>query len=853
MQESFMILLKIALAFSVLPLGLSAADAAKIEAHASTNGSLNLSVNGKQVCEFTLGLFDESWRSEHAVAAPNNKFTIKTPSGVVLDGEASFKVYEAIPANLYAPLWALKAEYAFTAREDVKLASLNVSADFPIATLAGTKWKMDNVEGTFPSEYKDTGLRSGKIKSLNLEPANAPFSFSFSEPIDVLIQDNRQWNTQTFSVRIGRAGVFKRGETVKISYDFFPPGDIKLTRDGPVTIVAGADWIPLKTELDIEAGSALDFSGMNLTEAPAGKFGRVICRDDGQFVFENERTTPRRFYGVNLAFSGQFMTHDEADRLADRFARIGYNAVRIHHYEGILTQGKNSTTLNDEKLDQLDYFFAALGKRGIYITTDLFVSRPIPYKEIGIDKPGNVPMDAFKILVPVAPGAWENWKAFSKSLLEHVNKYTGKRNADDPALAWLSMINEGCFGNFTKYMSDVPEWKTAWNEWLMKRYKTRDDLAKAWGAALKADEDAAKNSIATPNNVYGGNARSRDENLFLAEKEREMVAKMEDFLHNEIKCKALITNSNAWTNHVTDQYKRVIYDYIDDHFYVDHPQFLQGDWRLPSRCNNTSPIAGGASGGRTCAFTRIFGKLFTITEYNYACPGRFRGVGGILTGAMGALQCWSGIWRFAYAHDHAKLFSPARIDYFDMVSDPLGQAAERASICLFLRGDMKAAPGMVTIEMNEVQLKSPPVKVPNLAANWHWAAWVTRIGTTVWRSGTDHENDLVYPPYVNLPLYWPGQDKRGAYEISASDIMALMKEGILTADNPTDPAKNIFRSETGEITIDAPNDQMILDTPKTAGGYAHAGTVIATKDGGVTIALSDSDATVWVSALDGAP
>jgi len=42
----------------------------------------------------------------------------------------------------------------------------------------------------------------------------------------------------------------------------------------------------------------------------------------------------------------------------------------------------------------------------------------------------------------------------------------------------------------------------------------------------------------------------------------------------------------------------------------------------------------------------------------------------------------------------------------------------------------------------------------------------------------------------------------------------------------------------------------VLDTPRTAGGYAPAGQTIETIKGGVRIAMLGSDATVWVSALD---
>jgi hypothetical protein len=71
--------------------------------------------------------------------------------------------------------------------------------------------------------------------------------------------------------------------------------------------------------------------------------------------------------------------------------------------------------------------------------------------------------------------------------------------------------------------------------------------------------------------------------------------------------------------------------------------------------------------------------------------------------------------------------------------------------------------------------------------------------------------------------------------------------------NPTNPARKLYQSETGEITIDAPGDLLVLDTPRTAGGCARAGQTLETSRGGVRVTLEGSDATVWVSALDGQP
>jgi len=229
------------------------------------------------------------------------------------------------------------------------------------------------------------------------------------------------------------------------------------TTNSPVTISASEDWIPLRPELDIEPGSALDFANLRASDQPAGIHGRVIARPDGQFAFAESPNQPRRFYGVNFCFSALYPSKPQADRIADRLARLGYNALRIHHYERELTQGQpKSTSLNPEKLDQLDYFVAALIRRGIYLTTDLFVSRGIHYRDIGSAREGEIPMDTFKILVPVHEGAFENWKEFSRALLGHTNAYTHRRYADEPALAWLAMINEGNFGNFYKDIQTFP-------------------------------------------------------------------------------------------------------------------------------------------------------------------------------------------------------------------------------------------------------------------------------------------------------------------------------------------------------------------------------------------------------------
>jgi len=826
------------------------AFAAEPEATMSLSGALTVQNGETLLCNFVPGIAEKGWRFIGGTVTsfkdiPADAELRKFKVGASFTGEARIKAENGKVSNTWT----------YTAVADVTLNSLHICAEYAVAEIAGGKWKADDKSGAFPADLKDTHLLSAEVKQLEIELANGEkFTLNFPQPTPVLLQDNRKWGP-TFSIRVGPQGEFamKKGEQKAIAFSVSTPGKISLKQDGLTTIQAGKDWIPLKLDLDIEPNSALDFSTQNFTEAPAGKHGRVIAKG-GHFAFENSPDTPRRFYGVNLCFSAQFIKPEECERVAERLYRLGYNAVRIHHYEGGLAEGQaDSTQFNAQRLEQLDNLLAACKQRGLYITTDLFVSRPVKWKDIGIDKDGHVPMDTFKILIPVNEKAYENWKAFSKNFLTHVNPRTKVSYAEEPALAWLSMINEGNAGNFFGELRKYPEWQQAWAGWLKKTYATQEKLAAGWGGELKAGEELEKASVAMPDNIYNANVRTRDAMLFLTDIEIDMIERMKKFLRDELKCKALITNCNAWTHPLCMQFARQHYDYVDDHFYIDHPEFLEKPWQLPSRCPNTSPIKTGGIGGKSCAFLRIMDKPFTITEFNYSGPGRYRGVGGILTGAIGSIQDWSGLWRFAYAHWDGALREPQRITYFDMASDPLGQASERATLMLFLRGDMRPAKGGIIQAVAKKDL--PALKsMPWAAPDWQWAALMTRVGFqedpqwSYWLAGEQwaqfEKIEEAAKKAPNAALFADGQTKK-------LDVLNQLKAK-LPKDHPLDPSKNLFRSVTGEITLNGQEDTMILDTPRTAGGYAPAGKSIVTNNG-VKIEIQDADATAWVSALDDKP
>jgi hypothetical protein len=219
-------------------------------------------------------------------------------------------------------------------------------------------------------------------------------------------------------------------------------------------------------------------------------------------------------------------------------------------------------------------------------------------------------------------------------------------------------------------------------------------------------------------------------------------------------------------------------------------------------------------------------------------------VGGILTGTLGAIQDWDGIWRFSYAHSRESVKAPGRLNYFDVASDPLNLAAERASLCLFLRGDLQAAAHGVAIKATRGQLLDAPSNSRDKTPPWNAMAWVSRVGWTVATENTKPAADRVV-------LLYDGNIDPFASDTGDKILSGFQKRQWLADKHQTDFSLNRFQSETGEVLIDAPEHRLVLDTPRTAGGFAPASKTITTQ--AATISILDNDATVWVSSLEDAP
>jgi hypothetical protein len=176
------------------------------------------------------------------------------------------------------------------------------------------------------------------------------------------------------------------------------------------------------------------------------------------------------------------------------------------------------------------------------------------------------------------------------------------------------------------------------------------------------------------------------------------------FLRDEIKLSALITNLNHMSKYSMAGLRSQL-DFVDNHKYWDHPRFQGKKWNMPFFFENKASIEENALVPRGMMPTRVFGKPFTVTEFNFCVPNVFRVECAPLIGGYAGLQDWDGLYRFAWSHGLDKMKKTLVPSGFDEVSDPQAQLADRIINALFVRGDVEAAKEAFAFEFDPASIR----------------------------------------------------------------------------------------------------------------------------------------------------
>lgn len=550
--------------------------------------------------------------------------------------------------------------------------------------------------------------------------------------------------------------------------------NVPMKKSIPYYIVAGKNWKPIDYERDVKPGSILDFS--NRLDAPAGKYGPVIIRN-GKMVFSKRPNKALRFYGTNLvSYAPNYPpTKQWAERLADRIASYGFNAIRFHHHDGGMVDRRKTTELSPDDIDRMDYLFHCFKKRGIYITTDLYVSRRLPAGEIPEYKGGRMSnISVYKALVWILDSAFENWKTYSRNYLNHVNPYTGLAVKNDPALISIALVNEG---NITSCWNATP--------FTAKLYNDRFAL---W---LKQNKFSFKNT-AERNILFS---------RFLYEIYCKRFAQMKKFLH-ELGVKYIVSDQNMGTSPFLSV-MRSKYDYVDNHGYFSHPGFPVNSWRLPSIHRQDSVLQRRLPLPGQLFASRLFDKPFAVTEFDYAKPNRYRAEGPAVMAAYASLQAWDALFQFAYSHGENYIKKGKTSNNFDLSTDVIKHYAHRLAANMFLSRTIKPAPVAYSIVIDSID---------GIEYSSHFPKEITplgligRVGGIVVKDAKNLKSELPkgIKALINTGFNFPATDS--SLPVLNANAKDLIQEAInAKVLNPElyDAKKEVFLAANKQIRLDA--------------------------------------------------
>ena len=635
------------------------------------------------------------------VVSPGWKGTGKTSSGMSTNvaGDAMFSIdmpllkgrFDGALRTGIARDGFLSARWELSPSTNMFVEECSIRTQLPVPMYAGGRVLADGRSFALPRKEADSKIVfSGKASRLEFFNAGGDptLTLAFPKSRDILIQDSRAYKCPWFELRMkmGRSHLPSSTDVLEMAV-VLPDGEpVDLNPPARYVAEASEKWRPVRKASEILPGSAADFTAVRGDSGvPAGRHGCLVAKD-GHFEFENLPGVRQRFYGVNLAYKACFPERDEAERLATMLAAYGYNSVRIHHYDNGGLVGEDGTAPIPEMQRKMDGLVDACVRHGLYLTTDLLCLRNVPNRLAGIDAPGNV--DDYRWMVFFHDGVFSNHVQFVKSLLNHRNVYTGRRYAEEPAFALLSLVNEGLLTHRKTPAAGTMAYRITapiWRKWIAER-QGRGEFTEApldFPASVAAENYTSPVALALQS--------------FCALFEDRFAARMRHVVRDELGCKALLTSLNSGVPPVAyDEMRKRNFDYCDTHYYWDHPRFLSKGWGLPTEADHfcVNPVCT-PNLGRRVGGVRFHGQPQTVTELNFCPPSPYRSLYGLLVGGNAAFDDWGGVWRFCWGCSKGGIGMPSKqtVGWFDVAGDVTALSAERAVAALFLRGDLEVGKG----------------------------------------------------------------------------------------------------------------------------------------------------------------
>lgn len=423
-------------------------------------------------------------------------------------------------------------------------------------------------------------------------------------------------------------------------------------------------WFVFDPDANPFAESVLDLRSLN--EPMAGSNGWIEVQ--GEAFVHQVNGEAVRFWGINTG--PDVLTMDDATmaQAARFFARNGINMVRFH---GRITP-PDQLSLDGRSRDRLLAWVEALKQEGIYTSLSLYFPLWYRFPELGYadDNP-------FGVMFWNA-SLQQQYRDLWRDLLQSPLPSTGQPLGQDPALAFVELINEDSLFFWTFDLGRIPPQHQAdleqqFGRWLAARHGSIEAAVARWQGDRPEDRPEDLQEILRGGDrvallsawalaAQSDQLRTQDTAAFLGDRQRQFFEQTQQYLKQDLGYRGLVTASNWITADdrrlgPLDKYTNTVGDFMDRHGYFGGKHegpaasyaLTAGDLyqdqsalllRSDAR-NETRPLS------LPILDVHYNDKPSTLSEVNWAMPNRFRADFPVLAAAYGSLQNTDGFFFFA--------------------------------------------------------------------------------------------------------------------------------------------------------------------------------------------------------------
>lgn len=188
---------------------------------------------------------------------------------------------------------------------------------------------------------------------------------------------------------------------------------------------------------------------------------------------------------------------------------------------------------------------------------------------------------------------------------------------------------------------------------------------------------------------------------FYYELDKAYFTEMRRYLKEELGVKALVTGTAPWWAFLGDIAAQSGMDFIDSHYYWDHPWWpAVPAWSPRGWIIHNTPQINSMDQLCRLAAMAVAGKPFTLSEYNQSFPNRYAHEAPLLIAAFAAFQDWDAVYLFDYAGSAEDFSNKHTTSFFALCGNPVKTAQLPIASRIFLGGQIEPARSSIDLALN---------------------------------------------------------------------------------------------------------------------------------------------------------